>query len=200
MGLGSWSVVVVNSIKYSESDCFFPCADSGFSLIEVLVSMGILAVGLLAVMSMQTATLRANLNNQNLLMAEQVAETAVESVRSMKFSKSDTDGELIAKIFPTLGKDSVSGLDSQYQFTGLVSAGSGFPSGIASSPLARFSGYRIRYVQDPDRPHIDRDFVVRIAVERNYRSLLSRCAATVYWMQDGEIVSFNVIFFVERRA
>lgn len=172
----------------------------GFSLIEVLVSMGILSVGLLAVMSMQTATLRANLNNQNLLMAEQVAETAIESVRSMKFSKSDSNAQLTAKILPELGADSVSGLDSQYQFNGLSSAGASFPAGIASSPLVRFAGYRVRYVQDPDRPHIDREFVVRIAVERNYRSLLSRCAATVYWLQDGDLVSFNAIFFVERRA
>ena len=189
-----------DNAKNCPEDHFSPSAELGFSLIEVLVSMGILSVGLLAVMSMQTATLRANLNNQNLLMAEQVAEAAIESVRSMKFSKSDSNAQLVAKILPVLGAGSVSGLDSQYQFSGLASAGSNFPAGIASSPLARFAGYRIRYVQDPDRPHVDRDFVVRIAVQRNYRSLLSRCAATVFWIQDGELVSLDVIFFVERRA
>jgi type II secretory pathway pseudopilin PulG len=174
-------------------------------LIEALVSLGILAVGMLAVMTMQTATLRANLNNQNLLMAQGVAELAVEWVRTSRMSKSDSDAAVKATVFPAVGADAVSGLDSAYQFSGLSSAASSFPSGF-SPDFSRFLGYRARLVQDPNRAHLDRDFVVRIAVERNYRavgatpSFLSRCVATVYWLQNGELVSFDVIFFVERQA
>ena len=94
----------------------------GFSLIEALVSLGILAVGMLAVMTMQTATLRANLNNQNLLMAQQVGELAVEWVRATRMSKSDSVADVKAGVFPAVGADSVSGLDSEYQFSGLSSA------------------------------------------------------------------------------
>ena len=177
----------------------------GFSLIEALVSLGILAVGMLAVMTMQTATLRANLNNQNLLMAQGVAEQVIEWMRTTKMSKSASDAVVKAGIFPAVGENVVSDLDSDYHFSGLSAAVSNFPSGI-SPDFSRFVGYRVRLVQDPNRIHIDRDFVVRIAVERNYRavgsvpSFLSRCLATVYWIQDGGLVSFDVIFFVERQA
>ena len=171
-------------------------ADQGFSLIEALVSLAILAVGMLAVMTMQTATLRANLNNQNLLMAQEVVESAIEWVRT----SSDTQLTVATDLFPTIGENSVSGLDSEYQFSGLSTVASNYPAGIGTPDFVRFVGERIRYVQDPNRPHVDRLFVVRVAVEKDYRTVLSRCAATVYWLQDGDLTSFDVIFFVERKT
>ena len=190
-------------------DCSLGGRCRGFSLIEALVSLAILAIGILAVMSMQTATLRANLNNQNLLMAQGAAELAVEWMRTTRMSHSSSDAVIKAGIFPAVGKNSVSDavddLDSVSAFTGIGTAVGTFPSGI-SPDFSRYIGYRARLVQDSDRAHIDRDFVIRIAVERDYRavgsipSFLSRCVATVYWEQDGALVSFDVIFFVENQA
>lgn len=182
-----------------------PGRNKGFSLIEALVSLGILAVGMLAVMTMQTATLRSNLNNQNLLMAQGVAELAVEWMRTLHMSKTDSDAAVKASIFPAVGGNSVSDLDSDYQFSGLSTAVGTFPSGF-SPDFSRYVGYRVRQVEDPNRNSIDRDYVVRIGVEREYRggagivSLMSRCLVTVYWMQEGELVSFDVFFFAEWQA
>lgn len=177
----------------------------GFSLIEALVSLGILAMGMLAVMSMQTATLRANLNNQNLLLAQEAAEVAIEWMRTTRMSKSASDAVVKAGIFPAVGKNAISDLDTDFQFTGLSAAVSSFPSGI-SPDFSRFFEYRAKLAQDPNRDALDRKFVVRIGVEREYRapagaqSYLSRCVATVYWLQDGELLSFDTVFFVERQA
>jgi prepilin-type N-terminal cleavage/methylation domain-containing protein len=175
----------------------------GFSLIEVLVSLTILAMSMMALMSMQTAALRSSSNNQRILLAQQVAVQAIEWVQTLS-----EDSLSAASVFPGVGAGTVSGLSSEYQFDGLSSTAA-VPSGLDTPTFTRFVGYRLRGVQDPNIQHIDRLFVVRILVKENYKieqvggtnqSVMSRCAATVYWLQSGELQSLDVLFFVDRKS
>lgn len=166
----------------------------GFSLIEVLASLTVLAISMMGVLSMQSATLRAASNNQNLLMAGQVGEWAVEWVRTL----SDDELSSGTDLFPLVGQDNVSGLDADFHLTGLPS--SAMPTGMGTPDYTRYVGYRMRSVQDPTRMQQERLFVVRLLVEKDYRSTLSRCAATVYWMEDSTLQSIDVLFFVDRKV
>lgn len=55
--------------------------DKGFSLLEVLVAVVILAVGLLAAASMQTMALTATTTSRNSTLAVQLAEEMVDRIR-----------------------------------------------------------------------------------------------------------------------
>lgn len=177
--------------------------EKGFSLIEVLVSLTILAMSMMGLMSMQTAALRSSVNNQNQLMAEHVAESAIEWVRTL-----NDDALSATSVFPVLGASDVTSLDSEFHLNGL-SSGAAVPAGFGTPTFTRFVGYRLRGVQDPGIEHIDRLFVVRVLVTKNYRSelvagtqesVMSKCAVTVYWIQDGSLQSLDVGFFVDRKT
>lgn len=177
----------------------------GFSLIEVLVSLTILAMSMMALMSMQTAALRSSSNNQNILMAQQVAAQAIEWVRTL------TDDALTqspVSVFPVLGENLAESLDSEFRFNTLTST-LPVPTGFGTPTFKRFVGYRIRAIQDGNVDHVDKLFVVRVLVKKKYRSeqvggtemsVMSKCAVTVYWMQDGVLQSLDVGFFVDRKA
>lgn len=166
----------------------------GFSLVEALTSLALLAISMMGIVSMQSAALRASVNNQNLLLAEQVGEWAIEWVRTL------TDEELssASDMFPTVGANSVTGLDSDFQFTGLPSSAT--PTGMGTPDYTRYVGYRLRSAQDPNKEQMEHLFVIRLMVEEDYRSTLSRCAATVYWVQDSSLQSLDIVFFVDRKT
>jgi len=158
---------------------------------------------MMALMSMQTAALRSSSNNQKLLMAQQVAEQAIEWVRTLS-----DDSLSAASVFPGVGASSVLGLSSEFQFNTLSSSGA-VPAGFGTPTFTRFVGYRLRGVQDPNVQHIDRLFVVRILVKKDYKteqvggvdqSVMSQCAATVYWLQEGKLQSLDISFFVDRKS
>jgi prepilin-type N-terminal cleavage/methylation domain-containing protein len=57
-----------------------PSDQSGFSLIEVMISMGVLTVGLLAFLSVLCVAVSANQTSQQDMIARQVASEAMESI------------------------------------------------------------------------------------------------------------------------
>jgi hypothetical protein len=136
-------------------------------------------------------------------MAQQVAEQAIEWVRTL-----GDDSLSAASVFPEVGVSTLSGLSSEFQFDNL-SSGAAVPTGFGTPTFTRYVGYRLRGVQDPNVQHVDRLFVVRILVKKNYRteqvvgtdqSVMSKCAATVYWLQNGVLQSLDVEFFVDRKS
>ena len=58
----------------------------GFSLIEVLVSMIFLAIGLLAIASMQVRSIRGNFFSNNLMQATYVAQDRLEFLKNVSYS------------------------------------------------------------------------------------------------------------------
>lgn len=57
----------------------------GFSMIEVLVSAGIVGVGLLALAAMQVTAMRGNAGGQRLTGATQIAMSKVEELKSLQY-------------------------------------------------------------------------------------------------------------------
>lgn len=68
------------------------CSESGFSLIEVLLAMGILSIGLLAVLTLFLGTSKFNTNGNITTMANMVAQKKIEKVCTGKIK--DTSSSL----------------------------------------------------------------------------------------------------------
>jgi type IV pilus assembly protein PilV len=64
----------------------------GFSLIEVLIALVFLAIGLLAVASLQVTSVRGNFFSNNLMQATYVAQDRLEFLENTRYSS----GELMA--------------------------------------------------------------------------------------------------------
>jgi len=61
--------------------------DRGFSLVEVLVAMTILAIGLLALAGLQVTAMRGNLHGGTISQATALAEEQVELIRTMDYAE-----------------------------------------------------------------------------------------------------------------
>jgi type IV pilus assembly protein PilV len=57
----------------------------GFSLIEVLIALVFLAIGLLAVASLQVTSVRGNFFSNNLMQATYVAQDRLESLGNRRY-------------------------------------------------------------------------------------------------------------------
>jgi type IV pilus modification protein PilV len=60
-----------------------PALRPGFTLLEILVSMVVLAIGCLAALSMQTSTMERGAQAYNLTVASFLAESEIERLKSM---------------------------------------------------------------------------------------------------------------------
>ena len=58
----------------------------GFSLIEVLIALTILAIGLLAIASLQVTSVRGNFFSNSLMQATYVAQDRLEFLKNLPFS------------------------------------------------------------------------------------------------------------------
>lgn len=63
---------------------FFPKRQKGFSTGEVILSMFVLAVGLIAVMNLISASLRSSLVSREVIIAAELAQEGVELVRNVR--------------------------------------------------------------------------------------------------------------------
>jgi len=83
---------------------------AGFTLIEVLVSLTILAVGMLAVASMQTTAMSGNKISQEATIASELAEEMAERVRANGgtnpaiYNSLDTGGDCTSLADPAKGE------------------------------------------------------------------------------------------------
>jgi prepilin-type N-terminal cleavage/methylation domain-containing protein len=61
---------------------------SGFSLIEVLITLVILSVGIAAVSTLMTTNIRNSIDNKNQVIASELAQEALELVKNLKDNNS----------------------------------------------------------------------------------------------------------------
>ena len=78
----------------------------GFTLLEVIVSISILAVGLLAVASMQVSAIYGNSNAGRITSGTSIAEDKIEQLLSLQYTLTSLDPDLAAG--PHVG-DTISG-------------------------------------------------------------------------------------------
>jgi type IV pilus modification protein PilV len=63
--------------------------NKGFSLLEVLIGLVILAVGILAIAALQTTSVRGNFFSHNLMQGTYVAQDRLESLKNMPFDSNE---------------------------------------------------------------------------------------------------------------
>jgi type IV pilus assembly protein PilV len=87
----------------------------GFSLIEVLIGLVILAIGLLAVAGLQVTSIRGNYSSNNVTQATYIAQSRLEFLKTLDFTsdrlkQGDYDPD------PFTGKVTVSGIDFNLRY------------------------------------------------------------------------------------
>jgi len=76
----------------------------GFTLIEVMIALVILATGLLALMTMQIVSIRANAFSSEMTYASMLAQSRLEQIRNMSYDSVQTvDDETILRDVKTKG-------------------------------------------------------------------------------------------------
>jgi type IV pilus assembly protein PilV len=77
---------------------------SGFTLIEVMIALIILAVGLLALMTMQIVSIKANAFSSEMTYAAMLGQSKLEAVRNMNYDDVVAADPAAYSIDPTLTK------------------------------------------------------------------------------------------------
>jgi len=66
---------------------------TGFSLLELIVALGILSIGLMFLFSLSITTMKANKYSQNKTAALQLAQEKMEAVKSLSFAELQGESE-----------------------------------------------------------------------------------------------------------
>ncbi len=66
---------------------------TGFSLLELIMALGILSIGLLFLFSLSITTMRANKHSQNKTAALQLAQEKMEVLKSLSFAELQGESE-----------------------------------------------------------------------------------------------------------
>lgn len=179
-------------VSYTVLRCA-PGSEKGFSLLEVLISLLVLAVALSGLIGMQMAALR--MNNANL--AQDVARDILQRV--IDETKILTNPELRVENKDNLlagGADALTDLAAKYQMSGIdtnTPAGYDFTRWIGYSETTMSGGAG--------------DYTVKLDVDEQYllQDVLARARATAYWRPQGGSMSarpvdmMHLIFFIERK-
>jgi prepilin-type N-terminal cleavage/methylation domain-containing protein len=186
----------------------------GFSLIEVMVSLTLLVIGLMAILAMQMSAVEANLNNMAFLEAISLRDEIAEQVQT---SRADTvfdenggfQREALESVLPA---DALGDLDGQYQFSGLSDTTMLLdpedPDRIAGfdDDNIRIWRQETRHLSYNEGDPIVRDYAVRLAIDEDFadthglaQETVVRCLVTVFWVEDGEVRSTDSQFFITRR-
>jgi type IV pilus assembly protein PilV len=74
---------------------------SGFTLIEVMIALVILAAGLLALATMQIVSIRSNAFSSEMTYATMLAQTRLEQIRNMNYDNVNAVGQVTLPVDPT---------------------------------------------------------------------------------------------------
>ncbi len=72
--------------------------NSGFTLLEVVISLGILTVGIVALMTLATTNMKANENAKRLSQALNIATEQMETLKAVSFPNLQTDNVDVAAV------------------------------------------------------------------------------------------------------
>jgi type IV pilus assembly protein PilV len=73
----------------------------GFTLIEVMIALVILAVGILALATMQIVSIRSNAFSSEMTYATMMAQTRLEAIRNMNYDDVTAVGQVTLPVDPT---------------------------------------------------------------------------------------------------
>lgn len=170
-----------------------PRRSEGFSLVEVLVSIVILAIGLLALLSVQATALRLSSADRALQLARDTTVGLIDEIKTLtNLQLHDPDTAFPAQEGWTTTLDS---LGEPFQLAGIDTT---LPEGY---DYLRWLGVEKR---DPNGA-VHR-FVVKLAIDEWYllQDVLARGTISIYWKAPGELADspvdhLQVTFFNERK-
>ena len=160
----------------------------GFTLIEMMISVFLLTVGMLALFQLQLTAIKMNDINKQYLIAQDTATREIESVRTIGYGGLRNNTTLTTNfvcgdtndICYTAGYNNIA---AQFQFLG-----AGDTACAASSTYCVFRGITSnRY-----------NYTVKLSINPNYLTYptLAQGNMQVYWMSQGRLKQIDVAFFV----
>jgi len=92
--------------------------ENGFSLIEVMISLVILAIGLLAIAALQITSVKGNLFSDNMMQASIIGQDLLERLKDLSLTDSHlTDGAHTPDDYLNGSSTSVRGIDFSKTYT-----------------------------------------------------------------------------------
>ena len=171
----------------------------GFSLVETLVAMTILAIGLISLIALQGMAFKLNNKNQILEVAQNILESEIDKVMSL------TNLELkynIVHANNTIGvSDTRAALGSPYDTSPFDQTGiDTIPTGF---DYVRWAGYSKILTRDKDNKKGSRYyFLVKTAIDEKFllQDILARGQITVYWPSTARKLDYiQTTFFIQRK-
>ena len=165
----------------------------GFSLVEVLVALVILAIGLIALVGMQGSALRMNQRNMLAEVGKDILVSEIDKIIPLSNLELHTPSNVG-------DSDSRAALGSPYS--------SALFSGVDDSTPAHFDYVRWRGVSrsisedNSGDSGAQIDYVVKISIDEKYllQDVLARGQVTVYWPSSVRDVDFlETTFFTQRK-
>lgn len=156
--------------------------ENGFTLIEALIAMVVLAIGIFSLYSMQVTSIQNNSKASNITLASNWGAEKVEEILSLPYDNLiDTDGDGTAQDSDDDGLDDVIpindfGLDDIAEVVGPAG-----PDGKVTSPDGNFTVF---WNVAPDVP-LPGTTTVRIHVQDNNQKMLN--PVTIEYVKEGPI-------------
>ncbi len=172
-----------------------PISEKGFSLLEVLIGLLVLAVALSGLIGMQMTALRLNNANLEQDVARDVLQRVIDETKIL------SNPELRVENKSNLlsgGADALTDLATKYQMSGIDTS---LPSG-SGYDFTRWIGYSETTMSGGVR-----DYTVKLDVDEQYllQDVLARAQVTAYWRPQGASMSarlvdmMHLVFFIERK-
>jgi type IV pilus assembly protein PilV len=150
----------------------------GYTVIEVMIALTLLAIGTSGIIAMQKVTSVTNRDSKNLLMANQIARTWVERLRADAVQwnhPSNVSG--VSDLDDTLWLKTVDGawhrpIDDTRGSPTSDAFGSDVPDALADTNGAFCTNIRLSWLYGPPGANVQPPFLIRAEIR-------------VYWLRDG---------------
>lgn len=166
----------------------------GFSLLETMIALVILAIGLVSLLGLQSTALRTNQRNQLAEIGKDILVSEIDRIMPLTNTELQTQANV--------GQQNTQGaLGAPYN-------GTTFNNGVDSATPAdydyvRWSGVSRTLIEGEDgTAGASLDYVVKIAIDERYllQDVLARGQVTVYWQAPPRGVdSLQATFFTQRK-
>jgi len=167
----------------------------GFSLVETMVALVILAIGMVALIGLQTSALRLSQSNKKADLSKSILVSEIEEIMTLSNLELQVPGNVG-------DQDSLTSLGAPYNTAPFNSADTTVPAGY---DYVRWRGVSRTLVRDDSSGGgggASEHFLVKIAIDEKYllQDVLARGQMTVYWPTSVRGLDFlETTFFTQRK-
>jgi len=165
----------------------------GFSLVETMVALVVLAIGLLALVGLQTSALRMSQSNKKADVSKSILVSEIEEIMTLSNLQLQTQTNVG-------DQGSRAALGAPYSGALFATADTTIPAGYDYVRWRGISRTLIR--DDASGGGAAQDFLVKIAIDEKYllQDVLARGQMTVYWpVSVRGLDSLETTFFTQRK-